>query len=55
MINIPVQISRDLQLSIGWSPDWEEEHGVQVLYRIGGDIRVTIGGDDDFDGIDPIE
>jgi hypothetical protein len=36
-------------LALCWTCDWEDEHGLQVLYRLGGDIRATIRGDDYFD------
>lgn len=36
-------------LALRWTCSWEDEHGLQVLYRIGGDIKTTEPGDDYFD------
>jgi hypothetical protein len=40
-------------LALCWAAEWEDEHGLQVLYRVGGDIRATIRGDDYFEDSSP--
>ena len=40
-------------MALCWTAEWEDEHGLQVLYRVGGDIRATIRGDDYFDDSPP--
>jgi hypothetical protein len=42
-------------LAIRWSAVWDDEHGIQVLYREGGELRVSIIGDDFFDEIPSLE
>jgi hypothetical protein len=46
---VPLQTEELGLLHLQWNAKWDEEHGMQVLYREGGDTKACNIGDDYFD------